>query len=234
MAMCALNVCERKKLNMELGGFAETAEDIDGTQEEFEAFNYCLACDYLDAMLREDFEALGDVGLDTIESVVYWLNYDGEIGESIKEQIATIPQGYLVTDNKRPLFEAVIENNNYNFASIFIDNGNYDPRLFVVVMTQDPDFSKCEEVHFLNSIFKCKNGEIDLSTYINFLNSLFGILEEKYVSLECSEEKAKFLKRIKPHIAGIRIPPEFKRDLHMMEIIKMNTYSWQKELRCQK
>lgn len=218
---------------MELGGFAETPEVIDGTQEEYEAFNYCLACDYLAAMRSEDFELLGDVGLDTIESVTEWLNYDGEVGKNLKDQIAAIPQGLLITDNHRPLFEAAIENDNCNFARIFIDNGNYDFRLFAIVMTHAPILADNQETFFLNTIFK-RNKEIDLDTYVTFLNGLFSVLEDKYALLENPEEKAEFLKRIRPYMRGIRIPPEFKRDIRIMEIIKMDTYSWQKALRLQK
>ena len=35
----------------ELGGFAETKDAIDGTEEDLNAFNYCLACDYLDGII---------------------------------------------------------------------------------------------------------------------------------------------------------------------------------------
>lgn len=43
---------------IELGGFSEYQEDIDGN---FEAFNRCLASDYLTAMISEDFLSLGEL-----------------------------------------------------------------------------------------------------------------------------------------------------------------------------
>lgn len=213
---------------MELGGFAEAPEAIDATQEEFEAFNYCLACDYLAAMVAEDFELLGEMGFDTIESVTYWLNYDGEIGESIKDQIAAIPQGNLVTINNRPLYEAAIENNDFNLVTIFLYNGNHDVRLFLTMITETP-LTEYREISILNVIFR--DSDVDLSNCITFFNSLFSMLEEKYVLLETPEEKAKFLRKIKPYIASIRIPSEFKNDIRMTQIAKMNKYSWQKALR---
>lgn len=213
---------------MELGGFAETPESIDATQEEFEAFNYCLACDYLAAMVAEDFEILGDMGFDTIESVTYWLNYDGEIGENIKDEIEAIPRGHLMTINNRPLYEAAIENNNFNLATIFLYNGNYDVRLFLTVIIETP-ITEFRDFSILDIIFR--DSDVDLSNCITFFNSLFSMLEEKYVLLESPEDKAEFLRKIKPYISSIRIPSEFKKDIRMMQIAKMNKYSWQKALR---
>ncbi len=216
---------------MELGGFAETPETIDATREEFEAFNYCLACDYLNAMIEEDFELLGEVGFDTLESVEYWLDYDGKIGEDIRDQISSISNGHLITINDRPLYEAVIENDNSNFAEIFIYNGNFDVRLFLTVITREPSG---ERNTLLNVICTHRATEIDLPAYTTFLMDLFASLEKKYVSLETREKKIAFLNQIRPYIAGIRIPSEFKNDIHLMQIVKMNTYSWQKALRLNK
>lgn len=216
---------------MELGGFAETPEVIDETEEGFEAFNYCLAEDYYSAMYEEDFELLGEVALDTIESVIYWLNYDDTINKDIEDKIALIPQGYFVTINNRPLYEAAIEANNLPFAEIFIYNGNHDKRLYRIVILQGyvPSYEK--EDPLLNRIFYRRKKEIEIDEYVNFLRDIFELLEESYTSLSESSEKEAFLRQIRPYIAGIRIPTKFKEDVHLMELIKLQTYSWQKDLK---
>ncbi len=89
--------------SFELGGFAEDPDVIDGTQEEFNAFNWCLACDYYDAILGEDFEALGEelnhlgTWIDLIDNVCNWLNYDGEIGKDIKDDLNKLLDGTIIT-----------------------------------------------------------------------------------------------------------------------------------------
>lgn len=54
----------------ELGGFAIEPGDIDGTEDEFNAFNLCLAEEYFYAMKDEDFELLGDMDLDLVHKIV--------------------------------------------------------------------------------------------------------------------------------------------------------------------
>ena len=74
-------------MSIELGGFAEDETVIDG---DFNAFNYCLAYDYLCAFENEDFDALGEVNNDLIDTITDWLNYDGEIGKNNIDKIAKL------------------------------------------------------------------------------------------------------------------------------------------------
>lgn len=102
-------------MSIELGGFAESPDAIDGTEEEFNAFNYCLAEDYYDAVLGEDFEGLGEVlndGLawcDLMHTVCDWLNYDGVIGESLKDNFTKLCDGTITTCKHRTFIEAARE-----------------------------------------------------------------------------------------------------------------------------
>ena len=99
----------------ELGGFAEWPEVIDGTVEEFEAFNYCLANEYYDAVLGEDFERLGEVLNDgyvwhqIMDDVCKWLNFDGEIGKDLKKNFNLLYNGTIITCNNRPFLIAAYE-----------------------------------------------------------------------------------------------------------------------------
>ena len=96
----------------ELGGFAENEDAIDGTKEDFYAFNYCLANDYYVAIVSEDFESIvGDtdkylIDIDLIDDICKWLNYDGEIGKDIEDDIEKIKDGTIITCNNRTFYEA--------------------------------------------------------------------------------------------------------------------------------
>ena len=95
-----------------LGGFAEDLTAIDGTEEDFNAFNYCLACDYCDAVIGEDFDGLGEDLNDGVawhyimSDVCYWLNYDGEIGKNLEEEFPKLYNGTVITYNNRTFIEA--------------------------------------------------------------------------------------------------------------------------------
>lgn len=212
---------------MELGGFAETPDDIEGTEEEFIAFNYCLAIDYLDAMIDEDFELLGEVGIDTIENVVEWLNYDGEVGKNMQEQINSIPKGKLITSNNRTLEEAVIEQENLPFAEVFIFNGNTNPKLFVIAMDKAEDQFHENGNTILNIGLSSTNSQEE---YLSFLKEVFDLIEDKYNKITNLEEKYLFLLRIRPHIENIRIKKQYFEDAKTKEFIKKLDYNWQKNM----
>lgn len=100
---------------IELGGFAENPEAIDGTEEDFNAFNFCLACDYYNAVLGEDFESLGEclsderVWTDLMTDVAEWLNYDFEIGKGKEEEYKKLVDGTIITYKNRTFIEACYE-----------------------------------------------------------------------------------------------------------------------------
>lgn len=99
----------------ELGGFAESKEVIEGTEEEFKAFNWCLACDYYGAVVGEDFESLGDdlndrIAWDDIMGrVCEWINYDGEICKELGDNIEKLYDGTIITYRNRTFIEACYE-----------------------------------------------------------------------------------------------------------------------------
>jgi len=99
-------------LNDVLGGFAEKPEVMDGTLEEFFAYNYCLAEDYYHAIVCEDFEVLDEAFKfsfawhEIMRDVCRWLNYDGKIGIEFKDDIDKLDNGTIITHNNRTFIEA--------------------------------------------------------------------------------------------------------------------------------
>ena len=114
----------------ELGGFAEWPEDIDGVEEEFKAFNYCLAEEYYFAVLGERFDSLGEIMNDgtiyqeIIASVCKWLNYDGEIGKDKKDDFDKLYNGTIITVNDRSFIEACRDYGWNKLADDLIRNNN--------------------------------------------------------------------------------------------------------------
>lgn len=78
----------------ELGGFAESPRVVDGN---WQAFNFCLAEDYLSAMGEEDWGALGYMDKDLVNDIARWLNYDGQIGKDRIDIIKNIPKVLIQT-----------------------------------------------------------------------------------------------------------------------------------------
>lgn len=224
------------QFDFELGGFAESPEDIDGSKEEWIAFNHCLAEDYLRALLEEDFASLGEIGGYTLSTIAKWLNYDGEIGKENENIIAGIPKGTFMTNKGRPFEEAVVENHNCPAALALIENGNHNVELYLTLIINDEPTPSEDDL--LNNIYTSFLEPADDTfshyledEYCNFLESIFSRIGEHYDSLQDSSEKEQFLRQVKPYIAGIRIPKSFKDNLRLKEIAKMKSSSWQIELR---
>lgn len=88
-------------MSLELGGFAEYPDVIDGSEEEFNAFNFCLAEEYFYAMCSEDFETIGEVDTSLIRNIIHWLNYDGIINKKMEEKVKKVETGLFLTDKNR-------------------------------------------------------------------------------------------------------------------------------------
>ena len=53
-------------MSFEIGGFALDEKAVD---DDWEAFNFCVAENYYEAMLEEDFGLLGEASRDFIENI---------------------------------------------------------------------------------------------------------------------------------------------------------------------
>lgn len=202
----------------ELGGFAEDEDVLDGTVETFNAFNFCLAEDYYAAMLEEDFEAIGEICVCTFENIMYWLNYDGDISRTSKEEIEKIKTGLFLTCKNRTFIDAIIENKNTVLAWVYIMLGNKDIRLYTLYTMYDdtPIFA------FRRMGDMTKNKE----EYILFIKSYFNELEKEYEKISDREEKLNFLRKIKSNF-NLEICPKQYGQI----TLNMREYKFVKELK---
>lgn len=197
------------EISYELGGFAEFPEDIDGTERDLEAFNYCLAEEYVNSMFAEDFELLGQVSYDLLEKICYWLNYNGTIGD--EEEIKQIGNGTFKTVNNRTFIEAIFDNKNACLAEAYIFNEVYDPKLILTVILDETD-------SHIALIQPEKTEEIE-----NIINRLYEEIEKQFVA---ENDKVKFLNKIKEGIHKVKISNKFKS-----KPISSYNYSWVKAMK---
>ena len=182
-------------MSIELGGFAESPEVIEGTEEEWVAFNWCLAVDYYNAMLDEDFEALGEIDRNLLDSICEWLSYYDDISLEKRNDIKDIPKGLLKTCHNRTLAEAVIEYHQTELAYAFIQNGNHDINLFLTYLLYDEQY--LEE---LNHSERAYMGILNLYPYTSekdFLEAVFAYiyLVKASSSLYMEEYKKELLEK---------------------------------------
>lgn len=214
----------------ELGGFAERPEVVDG---DWKAFNFCLAECYLQAMGEEDWEALGYMDNDLVNDIARWLNYDDEIGKDRIDIIKNIPKGLIQTSKNRTFIDAIVAEHKAPLAQTFIYNGNHDVRLYLTVMIygNEKNFDwHGVDVNLLNHIhssFECNNAE----EYEKFINQIFTGIEQYYLSISDIQEQQEFLKQIKIFIKQIKIPKRYKDDKKIIQIAKLDSYNWQKNLK---
>lgn len=184
----------------ELGGFAENESVIDG---DFNAFNFCLATDYLGAFIEEDFVSLGEMNNNLIDDIVYWLNYDGEIGKNDVVNINGIDKGSLITKNNRTFIECIYDEHQADTANTYIMRGVTDPRLYLTCILYG-DFCLYNEV--LNDIHNFVSNK---EQYIEFLADIFKLIDREYLKIESSEKRIEFLEHIKIFINKICYPKEY-------------------------
>ena len=185
-------------MSFKIGGFALDEDAVDG---DWETFNYCVAENYYDAMLGEEFELLGYASCSFIENIMYWLNYDGEIGKNHKEDIEKIRTGLFMTCNNRTFIDAIVETKNVSFAQTYINFGSEDVRLFVICLFGvDICIIDGEEQYdgtVLNMINRFCETKDD---YIKFLSKMFALLGEQYNELQNDCDRIEFLNVVRTNI----------------------------------
>lgn len=184
----------------ELGGFAEDETVIDG---DFNAFNFCLATNYLYAFIDEDFEALGEVSNDLIDKIIDWLNYDGEIGKNDIDKIEGIANGTIITCNNRTFIQCIIDEHQVDMAETYILRGVKNPELYLTCIlygNMDLFESILNEIHyFIDSKYE----------YMVFLKRIFNGLDDEYKKISSKEDEYEFLNKIKIIINNIRYPKDY-------------------------
>ena len=196
----------------ELGGFAEYIGDIDGDEAEFNAFNYCLAEEYVSAMYAEDFEALGEISFDLLEKICDWINYDRELGN--EQVVADIQSGNLETVNGRTLIDAIYENRCASFAETYLFNGVYSPKLVLtILLSEDNSY----DAYIGNSSTTQEQCE-------DMLRELYELIDLEY---EKQENKKEFLNKIRDNHRRIWCPNGY------VNKPVPDSYSWVKVLKGQ-
>lgn len=208
-------------MSLDLGGFAQYLDDIDGTEEEFNAFNFCLAEEYFNAMCEEDFELIGEVDTSLIINIMHWLNYDGIINKNIEEEIKKIETGLFLTNKNRTFIEAIVENKNHYLADAYISLGNNDPRLYVIVILYNEYYTKSTVLNYINHNVKNRN------EYVLALSKIFDELDKTYNEIENKDEKILFLRKVKSNLELIRYPQEYGK----VKISDIGNYNFAKELK---
>lgn len=214
-----------------LGGFAESPEVVDGN---WEAFNFCLAEDYLQAMGEEDWEALGYMDTGLVNDIARWLNYDGEIGKNRIDIIKNIPKGLIKTSKNRTFVDAIVAEHNAPLAQTFIYNGNHDVRLYLTAIIYG-NFKVVDDwygtdTNLLNHIhdsLECHNAE----DYSKFISKVFEGFEKHYLGIDDIKGQQEFLKYIKEFVKEIRFPARYKDNKELIELAKLESFGWQKSLK---
>lgn len=179
----------------ELGGFAENKDVLDGTEETYRSFNYCLAELYLDAIWSEDFEAIGEADRYLIGSVSYWLTYDSKIAKEIKEAGKKILTGEIITCNNRQFIYAIITKNQVFHAKTWLDLGSKNIDLIVYYILNSED-----DYDFINCITTNSSKE----KVIEMISSIIKKLNELYSSITDPKEEKEFLEKVKNYLYNIR------------------------------
>lgn len=183
------------EIDISLGGFAEEPSDIDGTEEEMEIYNRCLASEYYQAFFAEDYDLLGEISgglLDTISS--WYTNYDDKCYSS------EIQNGLIKTINNRTFIDAVVADKRGDYAEVFIDSGNMDVRLFVTVILYG---------NFDRVLCSSNLPFLDKENYFNLIESVLSEIEKIYLTLTDNNEKITLLERVKNTINHTKYNPEF-------------------------
>lgn len=208
-------------MSLELGGFAEYPGVIDGTEEEFNAFNFCLAEEYFNAMCDEDFELIGEVDTSLIRNIMHWLNYDGIINKNMEKEIEKIEKGTFLTDKNRTFIEAIVENKNPYLADTYIFLGNNDPRLYVIVMLYNEYYTGSTILNYINCNVKNKE------EYISMLSKIFDELDKVYNNIESKDEKIIFLRKVRSNLELMGYPKKYGE----LKISDIGNYNFIKELK---
>lgn len=185
-----------KESTQELGGFAEEPEyvsdaiDKEEQLRDFEAFNYCLAEDYVGAMYHEEFAFIGEMSEYLLRNIIKWINYTEALGN--QEDQRDVDKGTLITKYNRTIIEAIIANKNISFAHAYIAHGVYHPTLMALLIEND------EPVIIY---------DVQEEEFKTIIEDLFQELENRYLA---SNDKNNYLKQIINGISRVTYPEALK------------------------
>lgn len=173
-------------MDIELGGFAEFLSDIDGTEEDFNAFNYCLAYDYVAALYEENFKVVGEVDGGLFSTILEWYNYTPELNN--KEEVEALYKGTFITCNGRTIIDAALDKRYSSLAYEYL-NRAYSPKLVLTCLLVDEEYP-------IKILYESQE-DLDKK-----LEELYSLIEEEY---ESAKDKKEFLTRLHNNLPRIRI-----------------------------
>lgn len=189
---------------LELGGFAENPEVIEGTEEEWEAFNICLAIDYFNAIVNEDFEEIGEDGPDFYE-VAEWLKYYKEFSE---EDIKQIKIGEIKTYKNRTFIEAIIKEKQVGLAKNYLFSmnvTNLDLLAFYILNCEGINDSVINDYDPINGALICSDKE----EYKELVSKLFERIENYIEKIDDVRYKTFYKIRFKEFIYNIKFSKSY-------------------------
>ena len=188
----------------ELGGFAEDPEVIDGDEEEYIAFNYCLASDYLNAFIGEAFDEIGDIDGFLLNDVANWYCYFYYPTEENKRVIDSLMDCSIMTVNGRTLAEAIFDKKAIYCASAFLQKGSIRKDLLKYLYATL--FLYSDSYVYI---------DLDVSKYVD---ELFTFIDDIYKQ---EEDKIELLNLINNRLKSIRVP----HDAKAVEVSKKYTFA---------
>ena len=192
-------------MGIELGGFAESPEVIDG---DFNAFNYCLAQDYVTALFREDFDAIGEIDIHFFDNICYWINYTKELNN--EKLVQKIKKAKIITVKNRSIIDAIYEKKAVYLADIYLHNYIYSPKLILTILLSNNQ---------LNNIFITGENDEEISSKLKELCDFIELEYEKQVN------KKEFITKIKNNLNRIKVSKEYRQQPIS------NNYEWLKAIK---
>ena len=190
-----------------LGGFAEYPEDIDG---DYEAFNRCLAEEYMGAFYYEIFSSIGYVSYDLLEKIVEW---------SRDEKAKGILDGSLVTYKNRTLIDACFDCCYGSLAEIYLYKGIFSPKLVTAVLFSNEDIEPTAIMDIDENL-----GLITQEEFDKRLKDLFDFIEQYYEENKGQLAIDEYLLAIKNNYGRMRASKVHKHN------VKPNEYGWCKRI----
>ena len=185
-------------MSLELCGFAEDENAVDG---DWEAFNYCLAENYYDAMLGEEWDVLGHVWFKLIENIIFWLSYNSGICQGYDVQ--AIGNGTFMTIRGRTFLDAIITERKIDWAKAYISLNVLDVRLYILCMFHMDDES-IEQFYNGTIMNRINRLHVKKEKKIEFLSLIFNELEKIYQGLNDNQEKKQFLSIVRKNVDAFR------------------------------
>ena len=192
-----------KNYGYELGGFCEGPEDIDG---DWEAYNHCLADEYIGALYNEDFDSVGYISLDLLKDI-YNNSY---------EKVPGILDGSMMTCKDRTLIDAILANRYGTLADLYLKMGIFSPKLVVAILLSDEDIEPEAILSLNQSISTITQEEFDKR-----LKELFDFIQKIYDS----NKDDNILLTIKEHYGRMSADRDLKHN------VKPHEYGWYKRIK---